>query len=358
VTINGRFDTQVDHWYRLQLKKGEAIALEVMAQRNIRSPIDSVVEIYNADGKRLAENDDGAPLGHECVFDFVSADSWLAFEPPADGEYFVRIRDQAGVAGPRAVYRLSVNSWLPDFKLHQWPDAVPIWGPGSTASFVVSVHTTGRFASNVDLVVEGLPAGWTSPPSRISCGNFRAYGDSQYAMKALLTITAPADAAPGTVVPFRVVGRATVDGRSIERVAQPQTLLGNGHNDRMHLRHSEQSRAVVARPLDSRVECSVRELKGKAGETVQIPVKIERLGDSKAQFSLTVDGETLAAGCAHQPPQPVAAGQTEVVLPYKISPERAPGFYGIVVSRSWSSDLRGGRPGPCTPLILLEVLPK
>jgi hypothetical protein len=72
---------------------------------------------------------------------------------------------------------------------------------------------------------------------------------------------------------------------------------------------------------------------------------------------LVVNGQTPAAGCGWSAPITLAAEQTEVRVPLTIA-EQQPGSYGIVVARSWASDLRVGRPGPCTPLIRLRVLPE
>ena len=44
-----------------------------------------------------------------------------------------------------------------------------------------------------------------------------------------------------------------------------------------------------------------------------------------------------------------------VLLPLAIKSDAPLGRRGIVVARSWSSDLRSGRPGPCTPLIELDI---
>lgn len=357
-TVNGRFEKSGDeNWFRVRLAAGEAVLFQTMAQRHLFSPVDTALEVYDAPGKKLAENDDGRRFASECLHDFASADSWLGFRPPQAGEFFVRIRDQAGAAGERAMYRLSVEPYRPDFQLLQWPDAVPIWGAGTTASFVVQLLAWGGMNSDVELTVEGLPAGWTAPAGHIPAATFATYSDTEYGIKALLTITAPADAAPFSLAEFRVRGKAVHDGRTIEHVAQPLSLLGNSHNDRMHLRHSRASRAVVAGPLDSRVETTARELTVEQGASVQIPVKLIRRPETKSQISITAEGQTVAASSAWQAPFALTAEQNDVLLPFKVSADRPPGTYSIVVSRSWASDLRGGRPGPCTPLITLHVKP-
>jgi hypothetical protein len=50
-------------------------------------------------------------------------------------------------------------------------------------------------------------------------------------------------------------------------------------------------------------------------------------------------------------------GQTEATLSLTVGGKRLPGTYGIVISRTWASDLRAARPGPCTPILRLNVLP-
>ena len=359
VTVNGRLLVPGEEdWYEIDLKAQENIAIEVLADRHLRAHVDSLVEVYDASGKKLVDNDDGAIFAHECVHDYNTADSWLALKAPADGKYFVRLVNQAANSSNRSVYRLSVRPLESDFVLYQWPDAVPIWGPGGTSTFVVQELHRGGFNSDIELRVEGLPPGWSAPPTRMGCGPYAGWNNIGQGVRVLMTITAPADAARGTVVPFRVVGKAVVNGKTLEHTAQTLSLLGSGHSDRMHLRYSRQAWAAVAPELECRLETTVQEVSGRPGETVQIPVKIHRAANAAKEIGLTVDGGAIVgASSSIQAPTPIAADQAEILLPLRIGPERQPGNYGFVISRSWASDLRHGRPGPCTPLVMLHVLP-
>jgi hypothetical protein len=354
VTFNGRFDRTGDaDWYRITLKKGQGTLLELAAQRHLRSPVDTSLLVTDAAGKTLAENDDGALFAGQCEHDFPSADSRLEFTAPADGDYFVRVADQAGASGPRAVYRLTAAPLVPDFRLHQWPDAVPVWGPGSTAAFVVQVQRWGGLKGDLRIRIEGLPAGWRGSTVIASAVNYYAprHGLNQ---KVLLTITAPPDAKVGTTAEFRAIGTIEEGGRVIERTAYPQTLFGSSHTDRMHLRYSPIARAAVAPPLDTRLETTAKELTVTVGGTVTIPVKVHRAGETMIAVTLSVDGETPAAGSAWRTQVTVKPEETEVSIPLEVK-EKRPGTYGIVVSRGWATDLRVGRPGPCTELILLHI---
>ncbi|MCI0681844.1 MAG: PPC domain-containing protein [Gemmataceae bacterium] len=356
----GRFEKKGDQdWFRLTLKMGQGVILETMAQRHLRSPVDTFVEVHDAAGNKLAENDDGRMFmrPNHSAHEFSSADSWLPFKAPQDGDYLVKVTDMSGVSGPSALYRLEVKPLEPELALFQWPDAVPIWGPGTTATFIVEVFQWNGFTADVELRVDGLPPGWTGSTTTLANSMFGRYVPP-YCMRALLTITAPADAKPGDLAAFRVTGKATQDGRVIERIAQPMTLYGNSHNDGMLLRYSQVARAVVAQQLDCRLETSIKEITGKVGETIQIPVKIHRKAGAKGELGLVVNGPTVAAGVGLGPPRTIPADQNEIMLPLTIHPETLPGTRGVVVARSWSSDIRAGRPGPCTPIIQLRVLPK
>jgi hypothetical protein len=321
----------------------------------LRFPVDTAIEVYDSGGKKLAEDDDGRLFMGQVWHDFEAADSRLIFQPPTAGDYFVRITSGSGAYGKRSIYRLTLTPLAPDMAVFQWPDAVPVWGAGNTASFITQVFTWGGLDSDVEIRVEGLPAGWQSSVSYLPAGYLKLYTNTQIGNQALVTITSPPDAAVGTMAPFRVVAKAMHEGKVIERVAQTMTLYGNSHNDRMFLRASRGARAVVAPPLDCRLTTGVTELTVSHGATVEVPVKVEYLGKPKGSFGLGIDGSTVAAGTGWKAPTTLAAGQTEIKLPLTVSPEWRPGTYTIVVSRWWAADIRTGRPGPCTPAIKLTI---
>jgi hypothetical protein len=66
-----------------------------------------VLSIHQADGKQIADNDD---LG--------SPDSLINWTSPADGEYFLRIRDQLNRTGPDFTYRIEVAGKSPALAAH------------------------------------------------------------------------------------------------------------------------------------------------------------------------------------------------------------------------------------------------
>ncbi len=103
----------VDH-FRFTAQKGAVYEVECYARR-VRSELDSVMELYNAEGKRIQRNDDGGKVTDNLDAETRGSDSYFRFEVPEDGEYVLRIRDLMDRGGPGFVYRVEfspVQPWL------------------------------------------------------------------------------------------------------------------------------------------------------------------------------------------------------------------------------------------------------
>ena len=385
-TVNARFDRPGDaDWYRIQLAAQQKVWIETVAQRYVRSPVDTLIQVYDATGALVIENDDEAfEPGYECFHDFKTTDSKLMLTAPAAGEFFVKVTEQSGGGGARAVYRLNVEEARPDFRVTHFPDAVPIWGPGSTAAVLVRVDRYANFDEDVQLSVEGLPVGWIGSTAT-SLGNKGLRPYSTYQHKLFLTITAPADAQPGTCVPFRIVGRVVSDSAGPASVASaPGAPSSNSTanvsatpaDDAVHpsipltlyytsdtgfFRASPQSRAAVARPQGPWLDTAIREITLSPGDSGTISVKV--LGGAEGQpapstMPLVVNLATAGVACALTTPQvlPIKDGLVEV--PVKVPAEIHQGTYYFTVAQTWGSDIRVGMPAPCTPLMKLHIVPK
>jgi len=122
VIINGRIERPGD-WdvFRFKGRAGEQVVVEVVARR-LDSPLNSVLELTDAAGKRLAFNDD-----HEDKADAMHthhADSFIQITLPADGSYLLHLGDAEHEGGPDYAYRLRISPPRPDFELRVVPSCI------------------------------------------------------------------------------------------------------------------------------------------------------------------------------------------------------------------------------------------
>lgn len=355
--VNARFqETHDADWYRMTLAAQQKVWLEVTAQRFTQSPVDTLIQVFDSNGQMLTENDDDShDPEYESFHSFRTTDSKLLFTAPTAGDFFVKVTEQSGVFGVRAVYRLTVSEARPDFHVRHFPDAVPIWGPGSTAAVLVKVDRFADFEGDVECSIAGLPEGWKSSTA-VSLGRIPERYYNNYQRKVFLSITAPADAAVGTLAPFRIIARAKRGDEIVERRSWPLNLFFT--SDIGFFRTSQQTRAVVAKSPGPWLEAITSEVKLKPGETGIVQVKVHGAAADLKEMSLIINLATNGVACGLTTPQniPIKDGIAEV--PLKLPAEMPIGRFGIVAAQSWRSDIRTGMPGPCTSLIRMTVLPK
>lgn len=101
---DGWCDELQSAFYRLEARKGERLALEVVAQR-LGSLLDPLLRVLDAAGQDVASNDDAPGLG---------ADARIEFRAASSGDYFVEVRDTRYAGSPRHRYRLRLAAPLPN----------------------------------------------------------------------------------------------------------------------------------------------------------------------------------------------------------------------------------------------------
>ena len=94
--VNPNSDVDV---FRIDGKEGQQVVLEVFAAR-YGSPLDSMLTLYDADGRIVAANDD---------FDGTT-DSRVEATLPRTGTYFIGLVDANDVGSPANVYRLTIRA--------------------------------------------------------------------------------------------------------------------------------------------------------------------------------------------------------------------------------------------------------
>lgn len=216
-------------------------------------------------------NDDGGPR-------FGGRDSRLHFEAPADGDYFVRLRDVRGLDGERYAYRLTLREPAPDFEVTFEPKSFNI-PRGGRVSVTVTADRKDGFDAPIDVELQDLPAGLTATSGRIPAGAattvlmLSAAEDAAFDREkaALPSMYPGAGATAGTsssgtyevpgVVALKLVGRATIDGRAVSHQAETTELIG--------------VIALTPKP-DLVVTTDAKRIEVTPGKAVTLTVKVER----------------------------------------------------------------------------------
>jgi hypothetical protein len=146
-------------------------------------------------------NDDGGPG--------FGRDSRLFFDPPADGEYLVRVGDSRGQGGPDYAYRLTVRPPRPSFNVSFNPTAPSVWKGGAVPVTVTAERVDG-YEGEIALRLENLPPGFNAPATTIPAGE----NSTAFALWADPTAATPAKAPP-----LRLVARADIDGKEVVKEA-------------------------------------------------------------------------------------------------------------------------------------------
>jgi len=161
IIINGRIDRSGD-WDVFQVagRAGDTIVAEVNARR-LDSPLDSLLKITDASGKLLAFNDDHEDVG--TGLNTHHADSYLMFQLPADGTYFVHLGDTASNGGEAYAYRLRISQPLPDFALRVEPSSAVLRSKSAAALNVYALRKDG-FTGDIKVNLKNPPEGFMSAP--------------------------------------------------------------------------------------------------------------------------------------------------------------------------------------------------
>ena len=207
VIVNGRMNRPGD-WdvFSIEGRAGDQIVAEVTARR-LGSPVDSVLELTDASGKRLAFNDD-----HEDRTDALNthhADSLIQARLPADGTYFVRLGDAQNEGGSEYAYRLRISRPRPDFALRVVPSAVNAESWRLKPISVFALRKDG-FDGEIALSFQGDPAGVLMDGGLIPAG--------QDKVRVTLTLARWLPAEP---LRLCLEGRATIGGEEVVREAVP-----------------------------------------------------------------------------------------------------------------------------------------
>jgi hypothetical protein len=183
---NGKISADLDEdWFKVDIDGKKPIVFSVQA-RQLGSPLDGKLTVYDPQGKKVAEEDD-TPNRSEGM-ETHHADPSLVFKAPKSGFYYVRLIDDQNKGGADYGYRLRIDDVKPEFDLRISPSNLAI-PKGGTANLSVSIIRKNRFNGEVDIFAKGLPSGFKLSKARL------VRGESQLKM----TITAPGDVQEGPI---------------------------------------------------------------------------------------------------------------------------------------------------------------
>ena len=197
VVIHGRLEKEKDSdLFIFKAEKGQRVVFDVDAF-GFGSPVDALLTLMDAEGKVLQRNDDAD-----------GADARIDHRFGEAGEYRLKIQDLLHRGGNQFAYRISASVPQPDFRLVFLPDA-PRVRRGGRVPVRVEINRSNGFGGPVTVTAD-LPDGLHSEPLLVPAGSG----------SGLLVISAAGDAPMGAF-PLKMTGRATLNGGTVERPAQP-----------------------------------------------------------------------------------------------------------------------------------------
>ena len=140
-------------FFKITAKKGQVWHVECYSRR-IGSELDPVVNIFGPDKKSIVGNDDSR-----------KNDSYIRFQAPADGDYYVRVIDHLRRGQPDFVYRIEITPPKPKLsfgirridRYSQQRQNISVPRGGRFACLVDARRVD--FAGNVSLIADNLPLG-------------------------------------------------------------------------------------------------------------------------------------------------------------------------------------------------------
>ncbi|MGE0761494.1 MAG: hypothetical protein AB7O38_31055, partial [Pirellulaceae bacterium] len=305
--IAGQFYPARDvDYFEWQAKKGEVYDIEVFSHR-LALPTDPAIVLWkvtkNVKGevtlKEVAQADDPSDRNNRIntEFDTSTDDPSYRLTADADATYRVMIWDQFGDSrdDPRRLYRLAIHRGQPDFRMLAIPQ--PVVSPANANAVAlggVSVRRGGcshievrldrryGFAGDVEVSVEGQPAGTICSPVVIGAGTSVGW----------LVVTATEDAA-GWAGTLRIVGKAKVGDQEVVRSARAGTAVWNAANRTQEKVTFRVTRDLAFAVIDREKQPAVVQagedkiFETSRGGKLTIPIKVVRRDGFKEDLALT-----------------------------------------------------------------------
>jgi WD40 repeat protein len=218
-------------------------------------------------------NDDGGP-GY-------GKDSRLVFDPPADGEYQVRVGDANGQGGAAYAYRLTVRPPRPDFAIRFSPTGPSVWKGGAVPVTVTATRIDG-FEGPIAVRLENVPPGFSAPFTNVPEGE----QSTTFALWAEANATTPKG-----VPPLKLVARATIAGQEVVREAAGQLPKATEPGDLVTT--TGQSEVTLQPGHEVRLIVRIERRKGFTG---RVPVDVRGLPHGVRVLDIGLNGILIVPG--------------------------------------------------------------
>ena len=343
LAINGIIEKPRDEdWFRFTAKKGQRYQVRLYG-RKLRSPLDSVMSIYDGT-KRLASNDDsGGP------------DSYFAWTVPADGEYFLQVRDHLYNGGPDYVYRVEFQPVAPTVSLY-----VPDVGRYNTQTLKSVVVARGNrfplvlrarrenFGGALKIAAKDFPKGIS-----LHC-------DEMASNKSALTLVfeAAADAPiAGKLTDITATLKSDNPNPVSGGVWQNYDLVQRGNNGVYYRTWVDQIAVVVTEELPYKIR--IEEIRAPLVQSGTLPIKV--IAERKEGFKGAINVKLqMDQGFATKPPGlscpssiTIAADKTEAM--YNFSANSGAEVRTHQIALIGSTGVKGGTAYVSTQLTPMEI---
>ncbi|MFG0288927.1 MAG: pre-peptidase C-terminal domain-containing protein [Rhodopirellula sp. JB044] len=316
-------------------KKGEKYRVKLYARETLRSPLDGVMNLFDANGKSVKGSDDsGGKL-----------DGFFDFTATSDSKHTIRIYDHLRGGSPLHNYVIEVSRLQPSFSIGlkelRRDEAMVVPVPiGGTGAMMVQVKRD-QFNEEIALALDGLPEGVTAQTFPIPKGR----------IEIPVVLTAATDAQlKGTF--FDVLGEGKLGDKTVRADLQQHHKIVLGQNRRAMLEHST-PKAVMA----------VCEAMPFSIELVQPKTPLLRRGSKELLVRIQRDEgfeNPVYLKTLYNPPgvgvnnsRKIDKGKNEVTIPITANQNAAMGTWPMVMQVSYGT--KTGTQTVATAPIMLDV---
>lgn len=323
-------------YFKFTATKGQVYEVECYGRR-LRSAIDPIMWVCNAQGGRITGNDDSR-----------GPDSYFRFQVPDDGEYLIEVRDHLANGGPANIYRVELTPVTPkvvastlDVRRYVQPKIVIPQGGG--CGVVVNVARQD-FGGPIDFASLDLPAGVT-----MECPEGWRGG----AQMPVVFYAAPDAPIAGK---FSTITTSLKDPNQPNLVVtgplKQEILQVRGPNNTTVWTEDQLRMAIaVVEPAPFKVWIEQPKVPLVQNGSMNLKVMCERAEGFTAPINVSLLQNP--PGCNSSGSVAIPEGQTEVLIPMNAAGNAPPQTTMIAVKATSRSN--EGRDATCTPFVPITV---